>query len=29
MNGAIGMSDMAGKAAQVAVERCGWQPRYK
>jgi hypothetical protein len=28
MNGATGVSDMAGKAAQAAVERCGWQPRY-
>lgn len=28
MNGATGASDMAGKAAWVAVERCGWQPRY-
>jgi len=23
-----GVSDMAGYAAKVAVERCGWQPRY-
>ena len=29
MNGATGMSDMAGKAARAAVERYGKQPRYK
>src|SRR6266496_6705817 len=28
-NGATGMSDMAGKAARVAVERSGRLPRYK
>jgi hypothetical protein len=28
-NGATGMSDMAGKAARAAVERCGKQLRYK
>jgi hypothetical protein len=28
LNGATGASDMAGKAARVAVERCGKQPRY-
>jgi len=28
LNGATGASDMAGKAAKVAVERCGKQPRY-
>ena len=28
MNGATGASDMAGKAAKVAVELCGKQPRY-
>jgi hypothetical protein len=28
-NGATGMSEMAGKAAQVAVERSGRLPRYK
>src|SRR5207244_7830612 len=27
-NGATGVSDMAGKAARAAVERCGNQPRY-
>jgi hypothetical protein len=27
-NGATGMSDMAGKAARVAVERSGRLPRY-
>jgi len=28
LNGATGASDMAGKAAKVAVELCGKQPRY-
>jgi len=28
LNGATGVSDMAGAAAKVAVERCGKQPRY-
>jgi hypothetical protein len=28
MNGATGVSDMAGYAVKVAVERCGKQPRY-
>jgi hypothetical protein len=28
VNGATGMSDMAGKAAGAAVESCGKQPRY-
>jgi hypothetical protein len=27
-NGATGVSDMAGKATRVVVERCGKQPRY-
>src|SRR6266566_9712061 len=27
-NGATGVSNMAGKAARAAVERCGKQPRY-
>jgi len=27
-NGAVGNRDMVGKAARVAVERCGTQSRY-